>query len=398
MKYIKFILVHVLLDIFFLVAMTYLYFRGASGSLLLRNLPLWFICAFAIFVCVKNVKFKGLFEAIGECALFIGMFMWYQYATAHDYDVLASSMPFMKFVRSVILVICFFLILDIIKSYLMSFIKSAQIFYLAQDEDITILDSFFGAVKRFKFTFAIPIFNTIIRSCIGEVLQFIQNHSKKKDDEDTAEKDDNGFLELLGDIGDSGLGKLTKKALKLYTSYADECVQLYCYRHPEQSMFKSTLQALSIFFKNCIQIIKAMSAIVILQVIIKIVLGVCAIAVIISYHAFSFSQMLIVYLMVKILDFVIADAVIEPLMLQKILLAFNKFSYEDDSFEAILSKFPVLNKIKKLQGIAEPDDLEQPMENTPEDQLDETTKQGEMGDQEDESHRNTEERKKESYL
>lgn len=398
MKYIKFILVHVLLDIFFLVAMTYLYFRGASGSLLLRNLPLWFICAFAIFVCVKNVKFKGLFEAIGECALFIGMFMWYQYATAHDYDVLASSMPFMKFVRSVILVICFFLILDIIKSYLMSFIKSAQIFYLAQDEDITILDSFFGAVKRFKFTFAIPIFNTIIRSCIGEVLQFIQNHSKKKDDEDTAEKDDNGFLELLGDIGDSGLGKLTKKALKLYTSYADECVQLYCYRHPEQSMFKSTLQALSIFFKNCIQIIKAMSAIVILQVIIKIVLGVCAIAVIISYHAFSFSQMLIVYLMIKILDFVIADAVIEPLMLQKILLAFNKFSYEYDSFEAILSKFPVLNKIKKLQGIAEPDDLEQPMENTPEDQLDETTKQGEMGDQEDESHRNTEERKKESYL
>ena len=395
MKYIKFILVHVLLDIFFLVAMTYLYF---SGSLLLRNLPLWFICAFAIFVCVKNVKYKGLFEAIGECALFIGMFMWYQYATAHDYDVLASSMPFMKFVRSVILVICFFLILDIIKSYLMSFIKSAQIFYLAQDEDITILDSFFGAVKRFKFTFAIPIFNTIIRSCIGEVLQFIQNHSKKKDDEDTAEKDDNGFMELLGDIGDSGLGKLTKKALKLYTSYADECVQLYCYRHPEQSMFKSTLQALSIFFKNCIQIIKAMSAIVILQVIIKIVLGVCAIAVIISYHAFSFSQMLIVYLMIKILDFVIADAVIEPLMLQKILLAFNKFSYEYDSFEAILSKFPVLNKIKKLQGIAEPDDLEQPMENTPEDQLDETTKQGEMGDQEDESHRNTEERKKESYL
>lgn len=398
MKYIKFILVHVLLDIFFLVAMTYLYFRGASGSLLLRNLPLWFICAFAIFVCVKNVKYKGLFEAIGECALFIGMFMWYQYATAHDYDVLASSMPFMKFVRSVILVICFFLILDIIKSYLMSFIKSAQIFYLAQDEDITILDSFFGAVKRFKFTFAIPIFNTIIRSCIGEVLQFIQNHSKKKDDEDTAEKDDNGFMELLGDIGDSGLGKLTKKALKLYTSYADECVQLYCYRHPEQSMFKSTLQALSIFFKNCIQIIKAMSAIVILQVIIKIVLGVCTIAVIISYHAFSFSQMLIVYLMIKILDFVIADAVIEPLMLQKILLAFNKFSYEYDSFEAILSKFPVLNKIKKLQGIAEPDDLEQPMENTPEDQLDETTKQGEMGDQEDESHRNTEERKKESYL
>lgn len=398
MKYIKFILVHVLLDIFFLVAMTYLYFRGASGSLLLRNLPLWFICAFAIFVCVKNVKYKGLFEAIGECALFIGMFMWYQYATAHDYDVLASSMPFMKFARSVILVICFFLILDIIKSYLMSFIKSAQIFYLAQDEDITILDSFFGAVKRFKFTFAIPIFNTIIRSCIGEVLQFIQNHSKKKDDEDTAEKDDNGFMELLGDIGDSGLGKLTKKALKLYTSYADECVQLYCYRHPEQSMFKSTLQALSIFFKNCIQIIKAMSAIVILQVIIKIVLGICAIAVIISYHAFSFSQMLIVYLMIKILDFVIADAVIEPLMLQKILLAFNKFSYEYDSFEAILSKFPVLNKIKKLQGIAEPDDLEQTMENTPEGQLDETTKQGEMGDQEDESHRNTEERKKESYL
>ena len=398
MKYIKFILVHVLLDIFFLVAMTYLYFRGASGSLLLRNLPLWFICAFAIFVCVKNVKFKGLFEAIGECALFIGMFMWYQYATAHDYDVLASSMPFMKFVRSVILVICFFLILDIIKSYLMSFIKSAQIFYLSQDEDITILDSFFGAVKRFKFTFAIPIFNTIIRSCIGEVLQFIQNHSKKKDDEDTAEKDDNGFMELLGDIGDSGLGKLTKKALKLYTSYADECVQLYCYRHPEQSMFKSTLQALSIFFKNCIQIIKAMSAIVILQVIIKIVLGICAIAVIISYHAFSFSQMLIVYLMIKILDFVIADAVIEPLMLQKILLAFNKFSYEYDSFEAILSKFPVLNKIKKLQGIAEPDDLEQTMENTPEGQLDETTKQGEMRDQEDESHRNTEERKKESYL
>ena len=311
--------------------------------------------------------------------------MWYQYATAHDYDVLASSMPFMKFARSVILVICFFLILDIIKSYLMSFIKSAQIFYLAQDEDITILDSFFGAVKRFKFTFAIPIFNTIIRSCIGEVLQFIQNHSKKKDDEDTVEKDDNGFMELLGDIGDSGLGKLTKKALKLYTSYADECVQLYCYRHPEQSMFKSTLQALSIFFKNCIQIIKAMSAIVILQVIIKIVLGICAIAVIISYHAFSFSQMLIVYLMIKILDFVIADAVIEPLMLQKIL-------------EAILLKFPVLNKIKKLQSIAEPDDLEQTMENTPEGQLDETTKQGDMGDQEDESHRNTEERKKEPYL
>ena len=146
MKYIKFILVHVLLDVFFLVTMTYLYLRGANGSLLVRNLPLWFICAFAIFVCFKNIKYKGLFEAVGECALFIGMFMCYQYAATHDYDVLASSMPFMNLVRSVILVICFFIILDIIKSYLMSFIKSAQIFYLAQDEDITILDSFFGAL------------------------------------------------------------------------------------------------------------------------------------------------------------------------------------------------------------------------------------------------------------
>lgn len=398
MKYIKFILVHVLLDVFFLVTMTYLYLRGANGSLLVRNLPLWFICAFAIFVCFKNIKYKGLFEAVGECALFIGMFMCYQYAATHDYDVLASSMPFMNLVRSVILVICFFIILDIIKSYLMSFIKSAQIFYLAQEEDITILDSFFGAVKRFKFTFAIPVFNTIIRSCIEEVLQFIQNHSKKSGEEETTEKDDNGFMALLGDIGDSGFGRLTKKALKLYTSYTDECIQLYCYKHSEQSMFKSTLQALSIFFKNCIQIIKAMSAIVILQVIIKIVLGICAIAVIISYHAFSFSQMLIVYLMVKILDFVIADAIIEPLMLQKILLAFNKFSYENDSFEAILSKFPILNKIKKLQGVAEPDDLEPTADEASTDQPEEPAQQGEIGDQKDESYRNTEERKKESYL
>ena len=141
-----------------------------------------------------------------------------------------------------------------------------------------------------------------------------------------------------------------------------------------------------------------MSAIVILQVIIKIVLGICAIAVIISYHAFSFSQMLIVYLMVKILDFVIADAIIEPLMLQKILLAFNKFSYENDSFEAILSKFPILNKIKKLQGVAEPDDLEPTADEASTDQPEEPAQQGEIGDQKDESYRNTEERKKESYL
>jgi hypothetical protein len=56
-------------------------------------------------------------------------------------------------------------------------------------------------------------------------------------------------------------------------------------------------------------------------------------------------------------DFIIQDAIIEPMLMQSILSTFIKYDAEKGMANNIIEKFPILNKIKKLQGVSEKDDV-----------------------------------------
>ena len=358
MRYTKFILMHILIDVFFVVGLVYIYLQVVQGSILIRNLPITFFVVFIIFVAIKNVKNKPIPEILGEVFLTIAMFWWYVEATKNDYDILASHYWFINFVRGLLLLLCFYFIIEIIKRYLNSFIKAAQIFYSAnKEQDYTIIGSFIGATLRFKSTISIPIFNKIIRSCLGEISDILNKYSHNKDDEAT---ENNSLEELFQNLKDSKLAKGGRWVITLYMDYVDECILVYCYQHPEKSLLRASIEAIGIFLKHGFEIIEKMSVIIIMQVLIKLLIGVFVIISIFTYKNITIKILLFGFIIIKLFEFIIQDAIIEPMMMQRILNTFLKYSNDEIDLKSIIDRFPILNKIKRLQSKDEPDDLEVP--------------------------------------
>ncbi len=384
MRYIKFILLHLLLDIFFTVGMVFIYIKGSEGSILIRDFPILVIVIAIILIGIKNFGSRPTFGIIGEVAITIAFYLWYMESTKDAYDILASNIWFVNIIRGLILLAGFYFILDVIKRYLNAFIKSAQIFYTANSkEDFSILECFIGATLRFKHTLAIPLFNKIVRNCADEIVEGI----KKIDNEPDGKVD-----EFLENLKDTKVVKASKWMLKKYTDYIDECVLVYCYVHPEKSMLRSTLEAISIFLKNGFKIIEQMAVVIILQVLLRIALTAVIIIALVSMANLTVTKILIGFIVIKIAEFIIQDALIEPLLMQKILNVFVKQEAELNSARSLLEKFPILNKIRGLQNSKEPDDTDDPVTTQEVDSQEEKPEESIKSD----VHQTTEESKAES--
>lgn len=354
MRYIKFILLRILLNIFFLVGLVYVYLRGSEGSILIRDLPMFLVIGVILFLGIKGIGKKPLLEVIGDVALTIIFYKWYVHATKNDYDILASDMWFINVIRGLLLLACFYLIVDLVRNYVNSFIKAAQIFYTAnQKEDFTIVESFVGATIRFKFTLAIPLFNKIIRSCAKEIVEEFQ---KSPNNDDSETEDGKASQNTLERLQGTKIGKVTKWMLKRYSDYVDECVLAYCYAHPEKSLFKSALEATGIFVINGFKIMQQMSVVIILQILVRIALAVIMILYVLKMPVITMTKLLWGFIIMKMLEFLIEDAILEPMMLQKILNVFVK-QESTNNVDDILNKFPILQKLKNLQNSREPDDI-----------------------------------------
>lgn len=352
MKYSKFILLRILIDLFFVVGIVFIYLKGASGSIIVRELPVATITGLVVFLGVKNLKNRPIAELVGECILTVLLFMWYVKATENDYDILASDMWFINMLRGLILLLCFYFLLDLIKRYMNSFTKSAQIFYVANTKaDYSIVECFIGATIRFKSTLAIPIFNKLIRDCIDKIMLTAKNTLPSA--EETETKIDDFFTELTN----SKIGKASRRFLKLYTDYVDECVLVYCYMHPEKSLFKASVEAISIFIKNAVKIIEKMAVVIIVQVLIKLGIGGAIILMLVKTSSLTLKKMLFGFIIIKMFEFIIQDAILEPVMMQKILDTFVQLEPDQQTAKTLLDKFPILNKIKGLQNKDDPDDM-----------------------------------------
>lgn len=349
MRYIKFILLHLLLDIFFTVGMVFIYVKGSEGSILIRDFPILIVVIAIIILGIKNVGGRPLPEVVGEVALTILFYYWYVKSTENSYDILASDIWFVNIIRGLVLLAGFYFTLEVIKRYLNAFIKSAQIFYTANaKQDFSILECFIGATLRFKHTLAIPIFNKVIRGCAGEIVESIQK----------LDKDSDGPVdELFDNLKNTKVGKASKWMLKKYTDYIDECVLVYCYVHPEKSMLRSTLESVGIFIRSGFKIIEQMAVVIILQVLLRIALVAGVVIAIASMHNITVTKILIGFIVIKIVEFIMQDAIIEPLLMQKILNVFVKQEANSSDLGTLLDKFPILNKIRNLQNRNEPDDI-----------------------------------------
>lgn len=351
MKYIKFILLHLLLDIFFVVSMVFIYLKGSEGSILIRDFPVMLVVVAIIFIGFKNIKNRPPAELIGEVALTIGIYLWYRKSTENSYDILASDMWFVNIIRGLILLAGFYILLDLIKNYLNAFIKSAQIFYTANlEQDFSTFECFIGATLRFKHTLAIPIFNKIIRNCAYEIVENIRDVSNENEE-------NNKFGDLLDNLKGSKIVKASKWMLKKYTDYIDECVLVYCYVHPEKSMLRSAVEAISIFIRSGFKIIEQMAVVIILQVLLRIALSVTIIVALFNMAQLTLTKILVGFIIIKIVEFILQDALIEPLLMQKILNVFVNQEAVMEDMGNLLDKFPILNKIKTLQNSKEPDDI-----------------------------------------
>lgn len=370
MRYFKFVLMHVLIDTFFIVGLVYVYLTGAAGSIVIREFPIVIVALFSIFIGIKNIGKLPIGEILGQISITLAMFFAYTKATQDNYDILASDIWFIRIVRGLVLLICFYVILNFIKRILNSFIKCAQIFYVANVErNFSIIESFIGATLKFKATIAIPIFNNVIRSCVKDLCDIARRTTNTSEGvegaEPSAQQEMGSINSLISNLGNSKLGKASKWVFQLYMDYIDECVLLYCYKHQEKSVLRASLEAITVFLSNCIKIIEKMSVIIIMQVIIRIFLVGIGILLFFTVPAVTLRKTLIGFIIFKMLEFFIQDAIIEPLMMNRILETFGTFSYENDNaLNKILDKFPVLNKIKKLQHSSEPDDLDITDDNT----------------------------------
>lgn len=343
MKYIKFILAHILIDVLFIVLMVWIYSYGHIGKILIRDTPLSLAIAIVIFISVKNVKNRKPTELLGDAFLSIGMFMFYLYAIKNNYDILASNFILIKIMRGLIILSIFFLALSFIKQYLTAYLKSAHIFYIAhREQDFTILESVVGATLRFKYTLAVPVFNKIIRNCLHEIFIKLKGYTQE------TEMNNSAISALYENIKDSKIIKMPKLIIKNYVDYIDECILVYSYCNPERGLFTCTVEAISIFIKNAIKLLEQMTAIILLQYIIKVALFCSSVFIIFNLDEISIKNIIAVFIFMKVISFVVQDAIVEPFMLQKILETFLSFPVDTELTPSIRDSFPVLGNIKKL--------------------------------------------------
>ena len=293
---------------------------------------------------------KGFINSLADVSVTILVYIGYLYAVRNGDDLLQKNYWFAQVFRGFAFASFAVLLITFVKRYVSAYLKYAQIYYVSCGHKGSVLQCFSGAVSCFKSSVCVPIFTKLIHKGFSTVFDIC----KGKSDELTEKA--GVFGDILDNVKGSKIMQAGTYVSKIYLDYADECVLAYCYQHPENSLLKNSLTAMTVFFKNCVEICSRIAVVSVFRLLAVGVIWISGIAFFVTKFNVTFYSTVCAYVFIKLIVFIVSDAMLHPLMMNVILEAFCN-SKEEEYNEALLSELPFMEAVRKYDSSGILDDL-----------------------------------------
>lgn len=233
-----------------------------------------------------------------------------------------------------------------IKSTLLFLIKNGRIYAQCCKECHSVLGAFGGISRCFKETITVTVFNKLIRQCLSEISEKIEEF-----------EEESALTRLLSVLEQSKLYRVSKRVIIKAFDYADECILGYCYANADQEngMVECAVKAFIIFIKNSPKIFGKVVTIMTLEIFFKAAYWLCFILFCWNYVYFSIFDIsvsllniVVCYIIGKLVSFVLEDAVFEPMLMHGVIASFKETKWDGDftvAAEELSAKIPAFKKL-----------------------------------------------------
>ena len=330
----KFYIIHVLLDTVLAAIVFSLFYVGWSNALSIAAVPNTVVLLLICFIGYKTITMKGFINSLADVSVTILVYIGYLYAVRNGDDLLQKNYWFVQ----------------VFRGFAFASFAVLLITYVSCGHKGSVLQCFSGAVSCFKSSVCVPIFTKLIHKGFSTVFDIC----KGKSDELTEKA--GVFGDILDNVKGSKIMQAGTYVSKIYLDYADECVLAYCYQHPENSLLKNSLTAMTVFFKNCVEICSRIAVVSVFRLLAVGVIWIRGIAFFVTKFNVTFYSTVCAYVFIKLIVFIVSDAMLHPLMMNVILEAFCN-SKEEEYNEALLSELPFMEAVRKYDSSGILDDL-----------------------------------------
>lgn len=177
--------------------------------------------------------------------------------------------------------------------------------------------------SRIKTVSLIIVLNRILRALAKEIMDAIKNGAVNS-------------VELFSELNNHSLIKGGKFILTKCFDYMDECVLSYCYTHPDVSLGEAAENAVVIFLENSATLLIKTTTVCLTSVFLKFLIAVIELIVLLKTIPFTFINLIFIYLIIHVSGFVIADSLVEPMMLEGVVKEFCNLSIRDQNNLGVL--------------------------------------------------------------
>lgn len=204
-------------------------------------------------------------------------------------------------------------VLNIVKFTILSYLKHLQIASMCvPDKNPNMV-----VLSRFKTVGTIVILNKILRMVASELIEAIKNGTASE-------------IPLISQLGNNVIVQKGAFIVKKCFDYVDECILAYCYVHSDEPLGKAAEKAVVIFLENTGSFLIKTTTVYLSTFFIKLIVAILEFVFLIQILPFTFLNLIFVYLVIHVTGFILADSIIEPLMLNGLIKEFCKLDLKDE--------------------------------------------------------------------
>lgn len=284
---------------------------------------------------LKFSLIRVLIDCLCAVLIFLGFVAGIHYGTA----ITGLYFWFMKVLLGLIGITAVLVVIRWLRGTVLFILKNCSIYAQCRDDCHTVIGAFHGIASHFTATISIPVFNKLIRDSLGEIKQVVL---EKGEGSSTA-----GVLET---IMNSKVAKVSVNVVEKAFDYVDECILGYCYANvsAEKGIVRCSLEAFTLFVVNSVPIFGKVITVVTIETILRVGYWVAFIAWSIRTFQFSVMNLIMLYVLGKVLSFILTDAIFEPMLMYEIIASFKKRAWDSEyesKISELISAIPALGKL-----------------------------------------------------
>lgn len=290
---------------------------------------------------LKFSLIQVLLDCLCAVLIFLGFVAGIHYGTA----ITGLYFWFMKVLLGIIGITAVLAVLRWLRGTVLFVIKNCSIYAQCRDDCHTVMGAFHGIASHFKATISIPVFNKLIRDSLGEIKHFVLERSEGS-----------SAAEVLSTIMDSKIATVSARVVEKAFDYVDECILGYCYANvsEEKGIVRCSLEAFTLFVVNSVPIFGKVVTVVTIETVLRVGYWVAFLAWAIKTFQFSVMNLIMLYVLGKVISFILTDAIFEPLLMHEIIASFKKRAWNDQyesKINELIGAIPALGKLAGYGGV-----------------------------------------------